>query len=320
MEPAAIGVDLGGTKIESAVLDADGTTRLKRRIPTPRADYDATVRAVRDLVAAVEAELGAPATVGVGHPGSLSPRDGRMRNANSTWLNGRAFGRDLETALERPVACANDADCLALSEATDGAAADARVVFGVIVGTGTGGGLVVDGALWRGANGIAGEWGHNPLPWPDESEWPGPACWCGKRGCIETWLSGPALAREAAAVLGPGTDGAALAAAADAGDAAAGAVLARYVERFAKATATVVDLLDPDVVVVGGGVSALQTLYRRVPDRWPAWVFADAIETRLVPARHGDSSGVRGAAWLGRAAALNGSPADRAAPAVRGGR
>ncbi len=305
MSGPAIGIDLGGTKIEIVALGPEGTVRVKRRTPTPRDDYDATVRTVTELVATAETELGAHASVGVGHPGSLSPRTGRMRNANSTWLNDRAFGRDLELALARPVACANDADCLALSEATDGAGAGAAVVFAVIVGTGTGGGLVVDGRLVRGANGIAGEWGHNPLPWPDADEWPGPACWCGKRGCIETWLAGPALAREAEAGLGRRLDGAALAAAAAAGDDAARAVIAAYVERFAKASATVVDLLDPDVIVVGGGVSALEALYREVPARWAHWVFADAVATRLEPARHGDSSGVRGAAWLGRDATLN---------------
>ena len=313
MSAPAIGIDLGGTKIEIVALGPDGEVRLRRREPTPRNDYDGTLRALRRLVDAAEAELGEPATVGVGHPGSLSPRTGRMRNANSTWLNDRPFGRDLETALGRPVACANDADCLALSEATDGAGAGAAVVFAIIVGTGTGGGLVVDGHLQRGANGIAGEWGHNPLPWPDEHEWPGPPCWCGKRGCIETWLSGTGLAREAEAALGRPVKGEALTAAAEAGEAGAEAVIAAYVERFAKATATVVDLLDPDVVVVGGGVSGLGALYREVPARWSAWVFADAVETRLVPAEHGDSSGVRGAAWLGRDAALSRSPGERAA-------
>jgi fructokinase len=310
MDAPAIGVDLGGTKIEIVALGPDGTLRLKRREPTPRGDYDATVRRLKHMVAAAETELGERATVGVGHPGSLSPRTGRVRNANSTWLNDRPFGRDLEAALARPVACANDADCLALSEATDGAGAGATVVFAIIVGTGAGGGIVVDGRLLRGSNGIAGEWGHNPLPWPDPHEWPGPACWCGKRGCIETWLSGTGLAREAEAALGRPVAGEALAAAVESGDARAGGVVAAYVERFAKATATVIDLLDPDVVVVGGGVSALAALYRDVPARWAAWVFADAVDTRLVPARHGDSSGVRGAAWLGRDAGLSRSSAD----------
>mgnify|MGYP006275823663 CR=1 FL=1 len=309
MSGPAIGVDLGGTKIEIIALGPDGATLERRRAPTPRDDYAATVRAVRDLVATTEGELGARATVGVGHPGSLSPRTGRVRNANSTWLNDRPFGDDLEAALARPVVCANDADCLALSEATDGAGAGAAVVFAVILGTGTGGGLVVDGRLRRGANGIAGEWGHNPLPWPTEAEHPGPLCWCGKRGCIETWLSGPALGREASAALGRPLDGPGVAALAAAGDVAAGAVLDAYVERFAKASATVIDLLDPDVVVLGGGVAHLPNLYEHVPERWAAWVFADAVATRLVPARHGDSSGVRGAAWLGRAGGLTRSAA-----------
>ena len=309
MSGPAIGVDLGGTKIEIIALGPEGPTLERRRVATPRDDYAATVRAVRDLVATTEAELGATATVGVGHPGSLSPKTRRVRNANSTWLNDRPFGDDLEAALARPVVCANDADCLALSEATDGAGAGAAVVFAVILGTGTGGGLIVDGHLQRGANGIAGEWGHNPLPWPTEAEHPGPLCWCGKRGCIETWLSGPALAREASAALGRPLDGPGVAALAVAGDVAAGTVLDAYVERFAKASATVIDLLDPDVMVVGGGVANLSARFERVPERWTAWVFADAVATRLVPARHGDSSGVRGAAWLGRAGGLTRSAA-----------
>ncbi len=305
MNAPVLGIDLGGTKIEIAALDAGGTTRWKRREPTPKGDYDATIRALKALVAAAEAELGPAASLGIGHPGSLSPRSGRMRNANSTWLNDRPFARDVEAALARPVACANDADCLALSEATDGAGAGAEVVFAIIVGTGTGGGLAVGGELCRGANGIAGEWGHNPLPWPRPEETPGPACWCGKHGCIETWLAGGALAREATAALGRPLDGAALAAEAAAGEPGAAAVLDAYLARFAKATATLINLLDPDVIVVGGGVSGLDALYREVPPRWPAWVFADALDTRLAPARHGDASGVRGAAWLGRAAALS---------------
>jgi len=305
----AIGIDLGGTKIEIVALAPDGATRLRRREPTPRNDYDATVRALAALVEAAETELEERATVGVGHPGSLSPRTGRMRNANSVWLNGRTFGQDVEAALGRGVAFANDADCLALSEATDGAGAGFHNVFAIIVGTGTGGGVVVGGQLVRGGNGIAGEWGHNPLPWSTAEEWPGPPCWCGKSGCIETWLSGPALARAAELRLERRLSGPEVVAAAEAGDEGAQAVIAAYVERFARATATVINLLDPDIVVVGGGVSALSALYRDVVPLWADWAFADAVDTRIAPARHGDSSGVRGAAWLGRDAALKSSPA-----------
>lgn len=294
----AIGIDLGGTKIEVLALAPDGATRLRRRIATPRGDYAATIGALRDLVAAAEAEVGASATVGVGHPGSLSPHSGLIRNANSVWLNGQPFGADVEAALARPCAFANDADCLALSEATDGAGSGARAVFAIIVGTGTGGGLVLDGKPIRGANGIAGEWGHNPLPWPDEDEWPGPVCWCGQRGCIETWLSGTALGREVARALGEGVDGATAARRAETGDAAAAQVLDRYLQRFAKATASVINIFDPDVIVVGGGVSNLEAIYAEVPRRWPSHVFADSVSTALRQARHGDSSGVRGAAWL----------------------
>ena len=300
MTRPAIGIDLGGTKTEAIVLDAAGEERARRRLPSARDDYAATIETIAELVGWADAEAGARCTVGVGHPGSVSPHTGLVRNANSTWLNRRPFGRDLAARLGRAVAMANDADCLALSEATDGAGAGAELVFAVIVGTGTGGGLVVDGRLRRGANGIAGEWGHNPLPWPTPEESPGRRCWCGKDGCIETWLSGPGLARQAQAALGRDLDGAALAAAARAGDVGARAVLSAYTERLAKALATVIDLFDPEVIVLGGGVSKLTILYEEVPQRWQRWVFADRVTTRLAPAQHGDSSGVRGAAWLGR--------------------
>ncbi len=309
MPSPAIGIDLGGTKTEVIALGDNGTTLLRRRIASPRDDYGATIRAIAELVRSAEQELGARGTVGIGHPGSLSPRTGLIRNANSVWLNGRPFGRDMAAALDRAVACANDADCLALSEATDGAGAGAHAVFGIIAGTGTGGGLVLDGVAIRGANGIAGEWGHNPLPWPDADEWPGPLCWCGRHGCIETWLSGTALGREASRALGDGVDAADAATRAAAGDLAAAAVLDRYVERFAKACATVINLFDPDVIVVGGGASNLEVLYGDVPARWHRWVFADAIDTAFRRARHGDSSGVRGAAWLGRGPGLTHRPA-----------
>lgn len=304
-----IGVDLGGTKTEIAALDATGAVRFRRRVPTPVADgYDAVLRALVRLVDAAEAALGrAFERVGVGTPGSLSPATGLLRNANSTLLNGRPLDRDLAGALGRPVRIANDANCFALSEATDGAAAGAPVVFGVIVGTGTGGGVVVDGRLLDGRNGVAGEWGHTPLPWPEGDEAPGPACWCGRRGCVETWLSGPGLAADHARRTGERLEGAALAARAAAGDAAARGTLARHADRFARALAVVIDVLDPDVVVLGGGVSRLEHLYEAIPAAWGAHVFGDVVRTRLVPAAHGDSSGVRGAAWLWPADTLTGA-------------
>jgi len=287
-----IGVDLGGTKIEAAVLDRDGGVLLRRRVPTPAGDYAATVRAVRELVLGIEAALGREAHVGIAMPGVISPATGLVKNANSTCLNGRAFDRDLGAALGRELRFANDANCFALSEATDGAARGGRVVFGVILGTGVGGGIVVDGRLITGVNAIAGEWGHCPLPWPADDERPGPACYCGRRGCIETFLSGPALARDG------GGDAAAVAARAEAGEATAVAALARYEDRLARGLATVINLLDPDVIVLGGGLGRIEQLYRRVPLLWGAYVFSDRVATRLVPPAWGDSSGVRGAAWL----------------------
>jgi fructokinase len=295
-----IGVDLGGTKIEAIALDADGRCRLRRRVPTPRDDYAATVETIAGLVLGFERELGGRAVVGIGTPGAVSPATGLMKNANSVWLNGQPLAADLERRLARRLRFANDANCFALSEARDGAAAGARVVFGVIVGTGTGGGLVVDGRVWTGPNAIAGEWGHNPLPWPRDGEWPGPPCYCGKTACIETFLSGPGLTRDHRLTAG-GTgdlDAAAIAARAARGDAGAAASLARYEERMARALASVVNVLDPDVIVLGGGMSNLDRLYRAVPRLWGAYVFSDRVDTRLVPPRHGDTSGVRGAAWL----------------------
>ena len=299
----AIGVDLGGTKIEVAALDESGRQLWRRRRPTPRHDYEATLRAIRDMVLEAESALGVRATVGVGHPGAISPATGLIKNANSTWLNGRPFDRDLEALLERPVAFANDANCLALSEATDGAGAGAEVVFAVILGTGVGGGVAVRGAVLRGANAIAGEWGHNPLPWPRDEERPGPECYCGLRGCIETWLSGPGLERDFRDAGGPALSGPEIVARAEAGAQDAEAALCRYEDRLARGLATVLNLLDPDVVVLGGGLSNLSRLYENVPRRWLRYVFSDQVATRLRPALHGDSSGVRGAAWLGRALA-----------------
>lgn len=292
------GVDLGGTKIEIVALRPDGGEALRRRVDTPRDDYGATVRAVRALVHAAEQALGAAGTVGIGMPGAISPATGLVKNANSTWLNGRPLDRDLAAALERPVRVANDANCFALSEAADGAGAGGGLVFGVILGTGTGGGLVLNGALWGGPNAIAGEWGHNPLPWPVADEWPGPPCYCGRTGCIETFLSGPALAADYVRAGGDMSSPAEIARRAEAGDPRAEATLARYEHRLARGLANVINVLDPDVIVLGGGLSNLARLYDHVPALWAPFVFSDAVATRLAPNRHGDSSGVRGAARL----------------------
>ena len=293
-----LGIDLGGTKIEIIALDETGRERLRRRVPTPRGDYAATLQAIVDLVRAAEAELGGRGTVGIGTPGALSRATGRIKNANSVWLNGQPLKEDLERLLARPVRIENDANCFALSEATDGAAADAPVVFGVILGTGTGAGIVVHGRLLTGPNAIAGEWGHNPLPWPAADELPGPACYCGRRGCLETWLSGPALSRLHAERTGQTLRVEEIAARALEGDAACEASLAQYEDRLARGFAHVINVLDPDVIVLGGGLSNLDRIYTNVPRLWQAHVFSDRVDTRLVKNRHGDSSGVRGAAWL----------------------
>jgi len=287
-----IGIDLGGTKIEAVALEADGSERVRRRIDTPRGEYEGTIRAIADLVNAVEAETGARGSVGVGMPGAISPATSLVKNANSTWLIGRTLQPDLEHALGRPVRLANDANCFALSEASDGAGAGARVVFGVILGTGVGAGIVVDGQPLVGVNAIAGEWGHNMLPWPDADEWPGPPCYCGRTGCVETFLCGRGLEL----AYGSGAPDARLIAAA--GDARATAAIEIYARRLAKALASVINVLDPDVIVLGGGLSNIDRLYARVPELWTEWVFSDRVDTRLARARHGDSSGVRGAAWL----------------------
>lgn len=295
---ARIGIDLGGTKIEGVVLDDAGAVLARKRVPTPAGDYRGTLAAIAALVAELERSAGVSATVGVGTPGALSRASGLLQNANSVCLNGQALDHDLAEQLQRPVRIANDANCLALSEAVDGAAAGAAVVYGVIVGTGTGGGIVVDGHVVTGANAIAGEWGHNPLPWPRDEERPGPACYCGKHGCIETFLSGPGLARDYAVGGGAALAAAEIAARAADGDAAADAALQRYVDRMARALATVINILDPDVIVLGGGLSKIARLYDEVPARWGDYVFSGSVATRLLPARHGDASGVRGAAWL----------------------
>jgi fructokinase len=292
-----IGIDLGGTKIEAIALDEHGVERFRRRVATPRHDYDATIACIRNLVESAEREVG-PGTVGLGIPGAISPATGLIKNANSTWLNGRPLAEDLVRALGRPVRLANDANCFALSEAVDGAAAGRRVVFGVIVGTGTGGGIVVDGRPLVGVNAIAGEWGHNPMPWPEGGEWPGPPCYCGRTGCIETFLSGPGLARDYEPGAAELRDVAQIVRRARDGDAAAEAALQRYEHRMARALASVINILDPDAIVLGGGLSNLERLYRTVPETWEPFVFSDRVDTPVLRPVHGDSSGVRGAAWL----------------------
>jgi len=293
---ARVGIDLGGTKIEAVALDENGRDCFRRRVASPRGDYDATIFAIRQLVLAADAACGETCLVGVGIPGAISLATGLIKNANSTWLIGKPLHVDLERALGRPVRVANDANCFALSEATDGAAADARVVFGVILGTGTGGGVVMDGRVLIGANAIAGEWGHNALPWPEGDEWPGPECYCGRRGCIETFLSGAGLV----SAYSGNKDWTAreIAAAAASGDDAARAAIETYTRRLAKSLASIINVLDPDAIVLGGGLSNVESLYSRVPQIWSEWIFSDRVATRLVRAKYGDSSGVRGAAWL----------------------
>lgn len=296
-----LGVDLGGTKIEAAALAADGRLLLRRRVPTPVDDYDAIVRAVAELVRGLEGELGISGLpVGAGTPGAVSKRSGRMKNSNSVCLNDRPLREDLSAALGRDVRIANDADCFALSEAVDGAAAGAASVFGVILGTGVGGGAVIGGRLLSGPNAIAGEWGHNPLPWP-RPEWdevPGPRGWDGRYGSIETWCCGPGMLLDHRRQGGEAESAEEVVAAAEAGDRQARATLARWEDRLARALSSVINLLDPEVIVLGGGLSRIERVYRHVPALWEEWVFSDSVETRLLPALHGDSSGVRGAAWL----------------------
>ncbi len=290
-----LGVDLGGSKIEIVALASDGVELLRRRAPTPRDDYPGTLAAIAGLVQQAERELGQQGTLGVGIPGAESRLTGLIKNANSTWLIGRPLRGDLQQLLQREVRLANDANCFALSEATDGAAAGAAVVFGVILGTGVGAGIVAHGRVLAGANGIAGEWGHNRLP-GDEAEWPG--CYCGRRGCVETFLSGPGLSRDHAQRSGASLDPAQIAARAAAGDSSCETSLRRYEARLARALAEVINILDPDAIVLGGGLSKLERLYSSVPKLWAAQVFSDQVVTRFLKNRHGDASGVRGAAWL----------------------
>ncbi|MGE5492143.1 MAG: ROK family protein [Actinomycetota bacterium] len=293
-----IGVDLGGTKIEVVALAEDGNEVLRRRIPTPQGDYMGTVMAVAGLVEAAEDELGRRGTVGIGIPGAESLASGLIKNANSTCLIGKPLRRDLQAVLQREIRLMNDANCFALSEAVDGAGAGADVVFGIILGTGVGGGIVIRGAPLAGRNAIAGEWGHNPLPLPVAGDLPLPACYCGRAGCIETYLSGPALAADHAAHTGQQLDPTEIDRRAQAGDDACEATLARYEERLARSLASVINVIDPDVIVVGGGLSNLQRLYANVPPLLDRYVFSDHVSTRILPPAHGDSSGVRGAAWL----------------------
>lgn len=301
---AAIGVDVGGSKIEAVVLDADGSQRWRQRIASPAGRYDLMVEAIAGLVEAARAQAadGAPATIGLGTPGSQTPA-GRLKNSNTLCLNGRTLGADLAQRLGQPVRIANDANCLALSEASDGAGAGADVVFAAILGTGVGAGIAVHGRVLRGANGLAGEWGHNPLPWAEPDE-PCRPCYCGQSGCIETLVSGPALALDHAERHGGTRSAETIAQMAAAGDADCAATLARWMSRLARALAQVINLLDPDVIVLGGGLSRIDAVYRTVPWLWQRWVFSggqrEAVRTRLVPSLHGDASGVRGAAWLWR--------------------
>jgi fructokinase len=298
MHDYRFGIDLGGTKIELLALSADGCEVWRERVATPQGDYQGTLEAIQGLILRAEAGLGGSGSLGIGTPGAVSRLTGRIKNSNSVCLNDQPLREDLERLLGRPVRMANDADCFALSEASDGAGKGFPVVFGVILGTGVGGGIVIEGRLLQGRNAIAGEWGHNPLPWPRVEECEGPSCYCGRRGCIETYLSGPGLAADDLHHGGGGRRGPEIVRAAEEGDVLAESVLIRYEERLARALAHVINLIDPDVIVLGGGVGQCERLYRNVPALWGNFVFSDRVETLLKPPVHGDSSGVRGAAWL----------------------
>ena len=293
-----LGIDLGGTKIEILALDAAGRECFRRRAPTPHGDYAAILGTIVELVGEAERTLGERGSVGIGTPGSISRATGLLRGSNSVCLNGQPIRRDLERALARAVRITNDANCFALSEASDGAGRGAAVVFGVILGTGVGGGIVIGGRVLDGPNAIAGEWGHNPLPWPRDDERPGDTCFCGHFGCIETFLAGPALERDHARATGEVLTTHAIVERVRSGDAASTAILGRYEERLARALAHVMNILDPDAIVLGGGLSNIESLYVNVPKKWDPWVFSDRIDTRLLKHVHGDASGVRGAAWL----------------------
>jgi fructokinase len=293
-----IGIDLGGTKIEGIAMSGAGDELLRKRVPTAAGDYQAILNTIKELVNEIESSLNERATVGIGTPGAISPATGLLRNSNSVCMNGKRVDKDLARILNREVRIANDANCFALSEATDGAAAGETVVFGVIIGTGTGAGIVVNGHVLSGPNAIAGEWGHNPLPWPLDNERPGPSCYCGKHGCIETWLSGPGMSRDYLELSGNALDATQVVELASNGDNAAELCLRNYEHRMARSLAHVINILDPDVIVLGGGMGNIQRLYSSVPGLWGQYVFSDRVDTRLLAPKYGDSSGVRGAAWL----------------------
>ncbi len=293
-----IGIDLGGTKIEAIALLDDGSILQRRRIATPAGGVEAILGAVKRLIQAIEDQAGQTGSIGIGMPGAISPASGLIKNSNSVCLNGQPFAQELQSLLGRELRFANDADCMALSEARDGAGQGASIVFAAILGTGTGGGIVVDGKLLSGVNAICGEWGHNPLPWPNHSELPGPVCYCGKSSCIETWLSGPGFSRDYAQETGQQLNPEQIALRAEQGDNSASRVMRRYEDRLARSLATLINVLDPQVCVLAGGMSNIQRLYREVPSRLASYVFSDRVDTRILPALHGDSSGVRGAAWL----------------------
>ena len=293
-----IGIDLGGTKIEALAIDDQGVELARHRIDTPRDDYDATIVAMVGLVRRLEKQTGRTGTVGAGIPGSISRITGLVKNSNSTWLNGRPLDRDLAAALGREVRLANDANCFAVSEATDGAAAGKHVVFGVILGTGCGGGVAIGARVHAGPNGVAGEWGHNPLPWQRPEEYPGPACYCGKQGCMEMWVSGTGIALDYRTVTGRARTTQEIVSEFEAGEFEATAAIHRFEDRLARGLAQVINALDPDVIVIGGGVSKVEDIYREIPKKLPAYVFGGEASTPVLPAVFGDSSGVRGAAWL----------------------
>ena len=297
-EAFRIGIDLGGTKIEFVALENDGLEVHRHRVATPRGDYEGTVRAIREGVELIEGKLQRKATVGIGIPGTISGVTHKVKNANSTWMNGRLFDKDVGAALGREVRCANDANCLAVSEATDGAGAGHHVVFAAILGTGCGGGIAFNGRVHNGLNGVAGEWGHTTLPWMKPDEYPGSDCYCGYKGCVETWISGTGLAADYERATGTALQGKEIVARSEAGEAAAVACLERYEDRLTRALAQIINILDPDIIVIGGGVSRVPRLYRNVPSRLKQYVFGREADTPVVAAKHGDASGVRGAAWL----------------------
>ncbi|MDH5571622.1 MAG: fructokinase [Gammaproteobacteria bacterium] len=293
-----IGIDLGGTKIEAIALDQNGSELFRHRVQTPRNDYSATIKAITDLVHYLEQQCSGTGSVGIGIPGTISAKTGLVKNANSTWIIGKPLQQDLEQRLGRPVKIANDANCFVVSEATDGAAAGYEIVFGVIIGTGTGAGIAVNGIPLVGANSIAGEWGHNPLPWPDKDESPGADCYCGKKGCIETWLSGPGFSRYYQSCSNANLTPTDIVQLAEQGNTLAEDSIQQYEDRLARSLASVINILDPDIIVLGGGMGNIKRLYENVPRLWAKYIFSDEVNTQLVPPMHGDSSGVRGAAWL----------------------